>query len=71
VADTGNNAVRKITTTGIVSTLAGVAGIPDPAGKASSTNQLNNPGGVTVDEAGNVYVADTNNHCVRKIGASN
>jgi len=64
VADTGNNTVREITPTGVVSTLPGLAGASDPAGSV----QLASPGGVAVDAAGNVYVADTDNHCVRKIG---
>ncbi len=55
VADTGNNAVRKITPAGVVSTFVGVA-----AG-------LNLPGGVACDGSGNVYVADTWNHVIRKI----
>jgi len=55
VADTDNNAVRKITPAGEVSTLAGAA-----AG-------LCLPGGVACDAAGNVYVADTWNQVIRKI----
>jgi len=70
VADTGNNAVRKITPTGVVSTLPTSAGANNVAGKASEISQLSNPGGVAVDAAGNVYIADTNNHCVRKLGLS-
>ena len=58
VADTGNNAVRKITPTGIVTTL--------PAAGTDGA-RLNNPGGVAVDGAGNIFVADTNDHCIRKI----
>jgi sugar lactone lactonase YvrE len=69
VADTGNNVVRKITPTGVVSTLSPV-GPNNSSGKAVQNIQLNNPGGVAVDGAGNVYVADTNDHCVRKIGLS-
>ena len=64
VADTGNNAVRKITPMGAVTTL------PQTSGGADKTAQLNSPAGVAVDAAGNVYVADTNNHCIRKISAS-
>jgi DNA-binding beta-propeller fold protein YncE len=58
VADTGNNAIREITPMGVVSTLT------VSTNKASA---LNGPGGVAVDGNGNVYVADSNNHCVRKI----
>ena len=55
VADTVNNAIRKITPAGVVTTLVGAA-----AG-------LDAPGGVACDAAGNVYVADTWNHVIRKI----
>lgn len=58
VADTGNNAIRKITPMGVVTTL--------PA-STDKTLLLNGPGGVAVDGNGNVYVADSNNHCIRKI----
>jgi DNA-binding beta-propeller fold protein YncE len=58
VADTGNNTVRKITPMGLVTTLSEMVG---------EAGRFNSPGGVAVDDAGNIYVADTNNHCVRKI----
>ncbi len=68
VADTGNNTVRKITPMGVVNTL------PEPTGgttnKVAGNLQLNSPGGVAVDGAGNILVADTNNHCVRKLVVS-
>ena len=70
VADTGNNTVRKITPAGVVSTLPELAGTHRAAGKPAGNFQLNSPGGVAVDDAGNVYVADTLNHCVRKIQAN-
>ncbi len=63
VADTGNNAIRKITAAGVVTTLS------FPVTSNGTTNQtvlLNSPGGVAVDGAGNVYIADTGNHCIRK-----
>ena len=66
VADTGNDTVRKITPLGVVATCAGVAG----AGGVGADTRFNSPGGVAADSAGNVYVADTNNHTVRKIAFS-
>lgn len=66
VADTFNNAIRKISAAGVVSTLAGTgaAGFVDgPAATAS----FSAPAGVAVDSAGNVYVADTANNAIRKI----
>jgi sugar lactone lactonase YvrE len=69
VAETGNNTVRKITPTGVVTTLTGLAGTTGSSnGNAIGKDaRFNSPGGVAVDSAGNVYVADTNNHTVRKI----
>ena len=66
VADTGNNAIRKVAPDGTVSTLAGsgVAGKADGKGKNA---QFNGPVGVAVDEGGVVYVADTYNDAIRRI----
>lgn len=70
VADTGNDAVRKITPAAVVSTLAGLAGSPGSADGNGSTAQFNAPFGVTVDSSGNVYVADQGNNIIRKITPS-
>jgi len=66
VADTGNNAIRKLTPEGVVSTLAGdgVAGFRDGKGAAA---RFNGPLGVAVDRAGVVYVADSYNDRIRRI----
>ena len=66
VADSGNLKIRKITATGVVTTLAGNGsqGGDDGIDTAAS---FNSPEGLAVDAAGNVYVADTNNHKIRKI----
>ncbi|MEI6714269.1 MAG: HYR domain-containing protein [Verrucomicrobiota bacterium] len=66
VADTGNNKIRKITSDGVVSTLAGsgVSGSADGTGAGAS---FDNPKGVCVDGSGNVYVADFYNQKIRKI----
>lgn len=69
VADEENEAIRKITPAGLVSTIAGngVAGMVDgPVNVA----QFNSPTGVAVDEQGNVYVADRGNNRVRKISTA-
>jgi sugar lactone lactonase YvrE len=71
VADSRNNAIRKITPAGVVSTLAGYpngeAGNADGVGASAG---FDNPSGVAVDAAGNLYVADTNNFTIRKITPS-
>jgi hypothetical protein len=68
VTDSGNNTIRMITPAGVVTTLAGTAnttgGFANGAGAAA---QFNNPWSIAVDSAGNLYVADTNNHVIRKI----
>jgi trimeric autotransporter adhesin len=69
VADAGNNAIRKIdAVTGILSTVAGTGeqGYAGDGGAATSA-QLANPWGVAVDNAGNIYIADTNNSAVRMV----
>lgn len=67
VADTGNHAIRKITPQGVVSTIAG-NGSPGYADGAGKLAQFNGPIGVAVDKAGTIYVADTYNDRIRRIG---
>lgn len=67
VADTYNHTIRKITPAGFVSTLAGVAGTAGSADGALTTARFNNPLDVATDRHGNVYVADTYNHTIRKL----
>jgi sugar lactone lactonase YvrE len=67
VADTNNNTIRKITPAGVVTTLAGTAGSDGSADGTGAAARFIDPSGVAVDGAGNVFVADFNNHTIRKI----
>jgi sugar lactone lactonase YvrE len=67
VADSGNNTIRKISPAGMVTTLAGRAGQTGNADGSGSAARFSNPGGLAVDSAGNVYVADSGNHTIRRI----
>jgi PKD repeat protein len=68
IADSLNNRVRKVSPAGVITTLAGTGtpGFSGDTGQATAA-QLNLPNGVAVDLAGNVYIADQNNHRVRKV----
>jgi hypothetical protein len=77
IADNLNNVIRKITvSTGIISTVAGDGSIffnfwPFCGDGGMATDaQLNNPWGVAVDHAGNIYIADRDNNVIRKVDAS-
>jgi sugar lactone lactonase YvrE len=67
VADTDNGTIRKITPAGVVTTLAGTAGNVGSADGMGATASFSSPRGVAIDTAGNVYVADTSSHAIRKI----
>jgi sugar lactone lactonase YvrE len=67
VSDTGNNVIRKITSAGVVSTYAGVAGTGGYLDGSTGTALFNSPLGIVVWTNGTVYVADSGNHCIRKI----
>ena len=67
VADCSNQTIRKITPAGVVTTFAGKPGFAGSADGAGSTARFSVPKGVAVDQAGNLYVADTGNSTIRKI----
>ena len=66
VADSGNNTIRKVTPSGVVTTLAGLAGSQGSADGTGSAARFFSPVGVAVDSAGNVFVADNGNDTIRK-----
>src|ERR1700682_152359 len=69
LADEGNYRIRKIDTiTGIITTVAGngVAGLSCDGGQATAV-RLNSPGSVAIGGNGDLYIADTNNKCIRKV----
>ena len=67
VSDTGNHTIRKITPAGVVTTLAGTAGVSGSADGTGATARFDFPHGITNDASGNVYVSDTGNNTIRKI----
>ncbi|MGA2867171.1 MAG: hypothetical protein ABSF95_22060 [Verrucomicrobiota bacterium] len=67
VADCHSSTIRKVTPGGVVTTLAGLAGCWGSADGTASGARFNEPYGVAVDSAGNVYVADTYNNAIRKV----
>ncbi len=70
IADEGNNVIRKMDTTGLVSTFAGVGGVKGSANGLDGLATFNKPFGVATDAAGNVYVADAGNNQIRMVGAA-
>jgi sugar lactone lactonase YvrE len=66
VADKGNYRIRKISPAGVVTTFAG-SGEVGYANGTGAAAKFDEPNDVVLDNAGNLYVADTYNHCIRKI----
>ncbi len=69
IADTGNDRVRKIDTSGIITTVAGSSGVGGFGGDGGPATSalLNYPVGVAVDAAGNLFIADSLNSRIRKV----
>lgn len=67
VADSGNHTIRKISTTGVTTTLAGVAGVPGQVDGTGVGATFRSPQGIVADTSGNLYIADTLNHSIRKL----
>jgi len=71
IAEASNHVIRKVSTTGIISTVAGnhTGGYLGDGGPATDA-KLNNPKDIAFDAAGNMFIADNNNHCIRKVSPS-
>lgn len=82
IADEYNNRVRRVDTSGIITTVAGMRRLQIEIGEEEEDDEdvgdggpatsalLNRPTGVAVDAAGNLYIADRNNHRIRKVDAA-
>lgn len=70
VADSSNHSIRKITQTAEVTTFAGRSGTSGTANGVGNLARFNSPDGLAIDSIGNIYVADSMNHAVRKISDS-
>jgi uncharacterized protein (TIGR03437 family) len=68
IADTGNNRIRQVTADGLIHTIAGqnAAGFAGDGGPAASA-EIDAPGGLYLDGAGDLYFADTGNNRVRRL----
>jgi sugar lactone lactonase YvrE len=62
-----NHTIRKLATDGMVSTLAGVAGLTGRTDGKGGNARFNAPAGLAVSPDGNLFVADSGNHCIRKV----
>jgi Bacterial Ig-like domain (group 3)/NHL repeat len=70
IADAQNHVVREISRSGVITTIAGsgVEGYSGDGGAATAAF-LDTPTGVAVDSGGNLYIADSHNHCIRRVSA--
>jgi len=66
VADTFNHVIQKVSPDGVVTAFAGVSGLPGNVDDTGSAARLNYPIDVTIDNAGNLYVAE-GGHTIRKV----
>jgi sugar lactone lactonase YvrE len=76
IADSGNNVIRRVSTSGIITTVAGdvaadqasggIGGFSGDGGPATAA-RLHSPHGVAVDQAGDLFIADTFNNAIRQV----
>jgi len=70
IADSYNSRIRKVDTSGNISTVAGNGIQGYNSSSVATSAELNQPYGVAVDSTGNIYIADANNHRIRKVDTS-
>jgi sugar lactone lactonase YvrE len=73
IADTGNHRIRYVNssaTNSIIVTRAGTGTAGFNGDRTATDAELNNPTSVAVDNDGNVFIADSANHRVRKVGSN-
>ncbi|HEU4887738.1 MAG TPA: hypothetical protein VFV49_07630 [Thermoanaerobaculia bacterium] len=71
IADTGNSRIRRMNlSSGVITKVAGTFGGHDGDGGPATEARLFVPEGIALDGAGNLYIADTGNHCIRKVSLS-
>ncbi|HEY1653061.1 MAG TPA: hypothetical protein VGG09_14350 [Acidimicrobiales bacterium] len=76
IADSGNNVIRRVSTSGVITTVAGnvaadqssdgLGGFSGDGGPATSA-RLNSPEGIALDQAGDLFIADTFNNAIREV----
>ena len=69
VADTANHTIRRLAAN-VVTTLAGLPATSGDADGPAATARFNSPRGLALDTAGNLYIADTANHTIRRLSAA-
>jgi len=67
IADTANHTIRKVTLASAVTTIAGTAGQAGTTDGVGNAARFNRPRGLAIDRNNNLYVADSNNHTIRRI----
>ncbi len=71
IADKGNHRIRKVTRSGLISTVAGNGQLGSSGDGGLAINaSMNQPNGVAVDSSGNLYISDTNNNRIRKVNSA-
>lgn len=65
VSDSGNHTIRRITAAGVVTTVAGAAGVAGSSDGTGAAARFNKPAGLAIDASGNLYIVDNGNRTVR------